>query len=194
MNKFKKLLLRIHITTLIILLINFIINVVFEISLVANLRLVLKILFYISACILFFYYVKPFKKRALYFSIYIFSPIFIFIGWLIDGIFGAVLGSFFLFFFVPNDIRFENDQIQINKNFEGFLSACCKYEVIEKKFFLFERKIGEFQFEDNLYLRKEDIQIQKDILKIHLILKNYHPQEDDHYVTTDTIIYTALKH
>ncbi|MNY83135.1 hypothetical protein D3C86_2256790 [compost metagenome] len=59
---------------------------------------------------------------------------------------------------------------------------------------MFERKIGEFQFEDNLYFRKEDIQIQKDTLKMHLILKNYHPQEDDHYVTTDTIIYTVLKH
>ncbi len=193
MSKFKKILLRIHITTLIILLINFIISVVFEISLIANLRLILKVLFYFSACILFFYYVKPFKKIALYFSIYIFSPVFILISWLIDGVFSAVVGSFFLFFFVPNDIRFENDQIQINKKFEGLLDACCKYEVIEKKCFLFEKNRAEFQFEDNLYFRKEDIQIQKDTLKMHLILKNYHPQEDDHYVTTDTIIYTVLK-
>ncbi|MDQ6471447.1 hypothetical protein RB619_12400 [Flavobacterium sp. LHD-80] len=193
MIKLKNRILRIHLTALIILLINFIINAVFEIGLIANLRLVLKILFYISACILFFYYVKPFKKRALYFSLFIFSPIFIFISWLIDGVFGAVLGSIFLFFFVPNDTRFENGQIQINKKFGGFLGACCKYEVIEKKYFLFEKNIGEFQFEDNLYFNKEDIQFQKDTLKMHLILKNYHPQEDDHYVTTDTIIYTILK-
>jgi len=193
MSKFKKIFLRIHITTLIILLINFIINVVFEISLIANLRVILKTLFYVSACILFFYYARPFKKIALYFSLYILSPFFIFISWLIDGVFGAVVGSFFLFFFVPNDIRFQNDQIQINKKFEGFLGACCKYEVIEKKYFLFEKNRAEFQFEDNLYFRKEDIQIQKDTLKMHLILKNYHPQVDDHYVTTDTIIYTILK-
>lgn len=193
MSKFKKILLGIHITTLIILLINFIINVVFDISLIANLRLVLKILFYVSACILFFYYVKPFKKIALYFSIYIFLPFFTFISWLIDGVFGAVVVSVFLFFVVPNDIRFENDQIQINKKFEGFLGACCKYEVIEKKCFLFEKNRADFQFEDNLYFRKEDIQIQKDTLKMHLILKNYHPQEDDHFITTDTIIYTVLK-
>jgi hypothetical protein len=144
MNRFKNIILRIHLTTLIILLINFIINVVFEISLIANLRLVLKILFYVSACILFFYYVKPFKKIALYFSIYIFSPFIIFISWLIDGIFGAVLGSIFLFFFVPNDIRFENDDIQINKKFGGFLGRCCEYEVIEEECFLFEKNIAKF--------------------------------------------------
>ncbi len=188
MAKIKNIILRIHLTTLIILLIN----VVFEISLIANIRLVLKILVYLSACILFFFYVKPFKKRALYFSIYIFSPVFIFISWLIDGIFGAILGSIFLFFFVPNDNRFENDQIQINKKTAGLLGACCKYEVIEKKSFLFERKVSEFQFGDNLYFRKNDIKIQGNILQIHLILKDY-DFEKDRYVAKDTTIYTILK-
>ncbi|RKR10649.1 hypothetical protein C8C83_2327 [Flavobacterium sp. 90] len=193
MSKIKKILLRTHLITLIILLINFIINVVFEIGLISNLRLVLKILFYASACILFFYNVKPFKKRALYFSVYIFSPFFIFIGWLIDGIFGAILGSVFLFFFVPNDTRFENDQIQINTKFQGFLGSCCKYEVIEKKYFLFERKIGEFQSEEDLYFKKEGVKIQENILQMHLVLKDY-DQEKDRYFAKDTIIYAVLKH
>lgn len=193
MSKFKKILLRIHVITFIILLINFIINVVFEIGLISNLRLVLKILFYVSACILFFYYVKPFKKRALYFAVYIFSPLLIFISWLIDGIFGAILGSVFLFFFVPNDTRFENDQIQINTKFQGLVGMCCKYEVIEKKFFLFERKIGEFQFERSLYFEKEDVKIQDNILQMHLILKGYDEAKDD-YKVKDTTIYAVLKH
>lgn len=193
MSKFKKIFLRIHLVTLIILLINFIINAIFEIGLISNLRLVLKILFYVSACILFFYYVKPFKKRALYFSIYIFSPFLIFISWLIDGIFGAILGSVFLFFFVPNDTRFENDQIQINTKFQGLLGSCCKYEVIEKKYFLFEIKIGEFQFESDLYFKKEGVKIQDNILQMHLILKDYDEVKDG-YITKDTTIYAVLKH
>lgn len=193
MSKFKKILLRIHITTLITLLINFLVNIIFEISLIANLRLVLKILFYVSACILFFYYVKPFKKIALYFSIYIFSPLLIFISWIIDGVFGAILGSVFLFFFIPNDTRFENDQIQINTKFQGFLGACCKYEVIEKKYILFERKMGEFQFDENLYLRKNSIKIQDNILQMHLIIKDY-DDEKDRYIAKDTIVYAVLKH
>ncbi|MFB3389500.1 hypothetical protein [Flavobacterium sp. LAR06] len=192
MSKFKKLLLKIHIATLIILLINFIINVVFEISLIANLHLILKVLFYFSACILFFYYVKPFKKIALYFSLYIFSPVFIFISWLIDGIMGAILSSILVFFFFPNDIRFENEQIQIKKTPRGFLGACCKYEVIEKKYFLFERNIAEFQFERNLNFKKNDIKIQDNILQMHLIIKDYN-EEKEHYIAKDTTIYAVLK-
>lgn len=192
MSKFEKIFLRIHITTLIILLINVLINFIFEFSLINNLRQVLKVLFYTSACPLFFYYAKPFKKRALYFSFYVFSPFFIFISWLIDGIFGAVLSSIFLLFFLPNDTRFANNQIQINKKFEGLLGSCCKYEVIEKKFFVFERNIAEFQFEKNLYFKKNDSIIQDSILQMHLTLKDY-DSEKDQYIAKDTVIYTALK-
>lgn len=192
MSKFKKILLKIHIGILILLIVNFVVNAIFRISLISDLCFILKVLFYISACILFFYYITPFKKISIYFSLYIISPILFFVSWLIDGILGALLGSVFLFFFAPDEIRYENDQIQINKIFKGFLGECCTYEVIEKKYFLFERNIGEFYFEDNLNFRKEDIEIEKDRLKIHLILKNYHHQED-YYITTDTIIYTPLK-
>jgi len=140
MNRFKKILLRIHLGTLIILLlVNFILYNIFDVTLSSNLSFVLKILFYISACILFFYYIKPFKKKALYFGFYFLSPIFIFFSWLGDGIFGALLGSIFLFFFeMPEDVRFKNDQIEIKSKFHGFLGSCCSYEVNENKYFLFE--------------------------------------------------------
>ncbi|CAC9973411.1 MULTISPECIES: hypothetical protein [Flavobacterium] len=192
MAKIKNIILRIHLATLIILLINLIINVVFEISLIANIRLVLKILLYVSACILFFYYVKPFKKRALYFSIYIFSPVFIFFSWLINKTLGTTLASIFIFCFcTQNDIRFENEKIQIKKEFRG-LEECCTYKVTQEKYYLFEKKLSEFQFERNLYFRKEDIKIKTDTLKMDLILK-YYDEKDHHYFAKDTTIYTLLK-
>lgn len=51
MAKIKNIILRIHLATLIILLIN-LINVVFEISLIANIRLVLKFyfMFQLASC------------------------------------------------------------------------------------------------------------------------------------------------
>ncbi|MWB93463.1 hypothetical protein GON26_03760 [Flavobacterium sp. GA093] len=109
-----------------------------------------------------------------------------------DGILGAILSSIFLFLFAPDDIRFKNDQIQINKKFGGFLGACCTYEIIEKKYLLFEKNIAEFQFEKNLYLKKNDVKIKNDILEMNLILKDYNLTED-HYIAKDTIIYVALK-
>ncbi|MET3027396.1 hypothetical protein ABXT06_12000 [Flavobacterium sp. UW10123] len=191
---FKKILLRIHLGTLIILLFsNIIFNIVFDVSLSSNLRFALKILFYVSACILFFYYVKPFKKKALYFGFYTLSPIFIFLSWLADGIFGGLLASVFLFFFgLPNDVKFANDQIEVKTKFQGFLGSCCTYEVIEKKCFLFEKKLAEFKIEEGLDFNKSTFEIQKNKVKIRYTLEDYDMKEN-HYVTKDTVVYVLLK-
>lgn len=190
--KFKTIFLKIHLISLTILLINFLINSFFDINLASTLSLCVKIIFYISGAILFFYYLKPFKKIVLYFSIYVFSPIIIFFSWLTDGLIGALLSSFLIFFFNPNDVRFENDEIQIKTKFEGLIGMCCKYEVIEKKFFLFEKIMGEFEFGTSLYFSNNDIEIQKDTLKMHLILKKFDVKEN-HYIATDTTVYVLLK-
>lgn len=192
MTKLKKAFLYTHIVSLILLLINFCLKIAFELSLASNLLLIFKILFYTSAVFLFFIYAKPFKKISLYFSIYVVSPIIIGLGWLVDGIFGAILSSIFLFFFMPNDVRFENNEILINKKFGGFLGRCCEYEVIRKKTFLFEEKAADFSFDKNLYFQKNDIKIKENILKMHLILKDYDIHED-HYIAKDTTIYVMMK-
>ena len=172
---------------------GFIFNVIFDITLISNLRFILKILFFVSACVLFFYYIKPFKKKALYFGFYIISPLFIFSSYLIDRISGALLFSLFLFFFEgKNDVRFENDQIQIKSKFEYLLGTCCKYEVIEKKYFLFEKKLAEFKFEESLYFKNDDIKIEDKTLRLHLILKDY-DIKDDRYIVKDTILHVLLK-
>lgn len=191
---FKKTLLRVHLGTLIILLFsNIIFNIVFDVSLSSDLRFLLKILFYLSACVLFFYYVKPFKRKALYFGFYVLSPIFIFLSWLADGIFGGLLASIFLFFFgFPNDVKFENDQIQVKTKFQGFLGSCCSYEVIEKKYFLFEKKLAEFKIEKELDFNKSTFEIQKNKVKIHYTLEDYDMKEN-HSIEKDTTIQILLK-
>lgn len=192
MPKLKKILLRIHLATLIMLVFNVLVIGAFGFNLISNLSLILKILFYGSGCLLFFFYIKPFKKKAIYFGFYFFYPIFAFFGWLMDGIFGAILSSFLFLFFMPNDCRFENDQIQINKKFAGFFGGCCKYEIIEKKYFLFQKKVYDFQYEEDMHFRKNDIKIQDNSLQIHLILKDYDYNEN-HEITKDTILKIPLK-
>jgi hypothetical protein len=109
-----------------------------------------------------------------------------------DGILGTILGSIFLFFFIPNDVRYKNDDLLIKTKFESLLGGCCKYEVIQKKMFLFEKTLGEFNYEESLYFKENDIKIQKDTLKIHLVLKDYDYKED-HFIAKDTIISMNLK-
>ncbi|MXO06493.1 hypothetical protein [Flavobacterium sp. HBTb2-11-1] len=109
-----------------------------------------------------------------------------------DGILGAIISSFLFLFFAPADCRFENDQIQINKKITGFLGACCNYEVIEKKHFLFEKKLAEFKFEEDLYFKKKDVTIEDSCVQIHLVLKDYDYTEN-HYIAKDTILRIPLK-
>lgn len=71
------------------------------------------------------------------------------------------------------------------------MGSCCQYEVVEKKMFLFEKKRTEFKFEENLYLQKNDVEIQNDILKMHLVLKEY--DAENNYFAKDTILSVLLK-
>jgi hypothetical protein len=192
MRKLKKVFLNIHVTSIVFFFFNFCIKIIFRLSLTWKLLLIFKILLYASGLLLFFLYLKPFKKLSFYFSLYVFSPILISLSWLIDGIFGAILGSLFLFFFVPGDVRFENNEIVINKKFGGLLGRCCDYEVIKKRMFLFEEKAAEFNLEENIYLKKDDVQLRENYLQIHLILKNYDLKED-HYIAKDTTIFVLMK-
>ncbi|MEN2402132.1 hypothetical protein GKZ90_0020250 [Flavobacterium sp. MC2016-06] len=188
MQKLKSTILKIHFGILFLVLLNFIIRINTRISLNSNLIFYLKILLYVTALILFFVYIKPFKKLSIYFSLYIISPFLIFISWLIDGIFGALLSSFFIFFFAPNDIRFENNKIIVTKPYQGFLGRCCHYEIIEKRAFLFEKKIGDIDFDESLYFKEKDIQIKGSTIKIHLVLKNYNHENDDYMVKDTTLV------
>lgn len=192
MRKLKKVFLKIHLASVIFLLINFFIKTIFGLSLISNLVLIFKILLYASGMLLFFLYLKPFNKLSFYFSLYFFSPIIIGLSWLIDGIFGAILGSVFLFLFMPSDVRFENNEILINKKTGGLLGSCCDYEVIKKKMFLFEEKVVEFNFDEDIYLKKNDVQLRENYLQIHLILKDYDLKED-HDVAKDTTLFVLMK-
>lgn len=93
---------------------------------------------------------------------------------------------------MPSDVRFENDEILINKRFGGLLGRCCDYEVIKKKMFLFEEKAAEFNLEENIYLKKKDVQLRENYLQIHLLLKDYDLKED-HYIVKDTTIFVLIK-
>lgn len=191
MTKRKDIFIKIHIYLIIFILVNLIVKSFFNISLNSQLIFALKIILYLSGVILFFLNLKPFRKALLYYSLYFISPILIFLGWLADGIFGAIVGSIFLFFFGPSEHKFQNNEIKIYRQFQGFMGSCCTYEVIKKEFFIFDRKVTEFEFE-NPDFNKIDLKIRKDTIYLHFILKDYDLNED-HYIAKDSIIKLNLK-
>jgi hypothetical protein len=172
------------------LLLNFLCQINFDFSLNRKLSFILKIIFYASGLLLFFKTFKPFQKISIYFSLYLVSPIFIAIGWLIDGIFGAILGSIFLFFFAPNENLQNVENITIYRKFGGLLGRCCDYEFTKKELLIFERKVAELNFE-NVDFEKVPMKIKSDTLYLHFVLKEY--DEKGNVFAKDSIIKLNIK-
>ncbi|WP_125411743.1 hypothetical protein [Leeuwenhoekiella sp. MAR_2009_132] len=172
-------------------LLNFALKSIIEISLNYSLAYFITILIYISGFLMFFLSLRPFKKIAIYFSIYIITPIFTLLFWLFGGIFLAILASIVLYPIYPNEIKAENGKIVIHTKHQGFLGRCCTYNVTEKKYLLLEKKIAEINLEEVIGFENVSIKSinEKTELKIKY-KKNIYGTERN--IETDTII-TIIK-
>lgn len=190
MNRTIKLILRIHIASLILLLSNLILIQTIEHSLNSDILLCLKATLYISAVILFFAFRKPFTKISFYFSTYIFTPIVLLLSWLL-GMVGVFLTSIFIMAFFPKIHLCESDNYVIYEKFEGFLNARYKHMLFEKKYLIFEKKISDFETEESDF-KNLSISIKKDSAYIKF---TYEDIDYDTYqnIEIDSIIKTKIK-
>ena len=186
----KNTLLKIHLTLVIFLIINFLCQTNFDISLNRKLLFGLKLIFYATGILLFFKTIKPFQKISIYFSLYLLYPLLIFIGWIVDGIFGAILGSIFLFFFAPSENLQKVENITIYKKFGGLLGRCCDYEFTKEELLIFERKVAELNFE-NVNFDRVPMEIKNDTLYLNFILKEY--DEKGNLLANDSIVKLSVK-
>ena len=130
-----------------------------------------KILFYTSGIVLFFYYFKPFKKKAVYFGFYIFFPIISFICWIFDSILGVLLLGF-LFFMLPESVIYNDNDIIIYKSYKGLTHSCCTYEVTEAKFLMFKKSYEQVIIEDEIEFK--NVEINNNVLIIEDQYNNFH--------------------
>ncbi|MBO3697719.1 hypothetical protein [Roseivirga sp. E12] len=142
-----KILIRIHLVTLTIGILNILVKKLSVYSLQGSIEFGIETLTAISGLALFFFYLKPFKRINIYFSIYATAALLLIIGLIFRGIFGALIISLILFPIVPNEKEFENDEIIISTPFQGFIAPCCSYQIKERQFLIFEKDYGEFESE-----------------------------------------------
>ena len=147
----------------------------------------LKILLYTSGIILFIWYFRPFKKVAIYFGIYAITPILTFFFWAFGGILSGILASIVLYPIYPNNIKVENEKVVIYTKHQGFLGACCSYEVFEKKYFLFEKKMTEIKLSELSEIKSELISAENGTTQWKITHKKYN-DETDKFIESDTII------
>ncbi|MBA4318312.1 MAG: hypothetical protein C0412_07920 [Flavobacterium sp.] len=116
----------------------------------------LKIILYISGFIFFFLSLKPFKKVTIYFSYYFVTPIIALLGYVFGGVFlVGILGSILLFPVYPKEKAFEKKDIIVYHKFQGFLGACCSYEIYQKKFGIFEKHLKDIKIDGGIDFKKD---------------------------------------
>jgi hypothetical protein len=143
----------------------------------------LKIILCVSGFVLFFLSLKPFKKRTIYFSYYFVTPVIAFLGYLFGGIFlMGILGSILLFPIFPKEKAFNKEEIIVYHKFQGFLGACCSYEIYQKKFGVFEKHLIDIKVDGTDF---DESQIFSDEESVKIKYKVYDYKKD---IEKDTLL------
>lgn len=131
-----------HFYLLGLVLSNFGIGLITGYRLNQNLSFSLKVILYLTGIILFFTAIKPFRKIAIYYSFYTITGVLIGQLFLFGGIFLAILCSLLLYPIYPRETEYKTETIKIYDRYQGFMGRCCIYEVVEPKFYFFEKHLG----------------------------------------------------
>ena len=136
-------LLRWHFYALLFVVINSVFRI-FDVRIVTWIILPVAIFLFLSAVVLFFWSLRPFKKISLYFSLYIITPALIFFSFLADGIMGVVMASVFSVMLAigPLKTQFKSESYKVYDDYLSFLDECCKHVVYQQKLLLFEKRIA----------------------------------------------------
>lgn len=141
-KKLQKVLIKFHFAVLIIVLLNTFFEILTIYSLDDHLESAMVIAVILSGSIHFFFCLRPLKKIALYFSVYVLLVILAVLTWAFRSFFFGVILIILLYPVFPGEIEYEQEGIIISVPFQGFMSRCCTYEVKERKLFIFEKSYG----------------------------------------------------
>ena len=146
-----------------------------------NLTFILKVTLYLTGLVLFLTTIKPFKKIAIYYSFYAISGVLTGLFFLSGGIFLAILSSLVLIPIVPKQTEDKTEKIKIYDRFQGFMSRCCSYEVVEPKLYIFEKHLGYISIEKTIDALKDEFSI-----KNNTIIYKYELDNDGQTTVRDT--------
>lgn len=153
---------KIHFILLSFIVLNFVFQLASNFSLNNKIIFSLKIILYLSGLILFLLNCKPLKNSAIYLSYYLITPLVVFLFWLFNGIFFGLLSSFLLYPLYPKNLISVEGNLKVYEKYQGFIAACCTYEIVENKFFIIEKYYGELKIEGPYDEKHSEIRIVND--------------------------------
>ncbi|HAA13717.1 MAG TPA: hypothetical protein DCE41_19295 [Cytophagales bacterium] len=143
--KVRSLLIRIHITCVILTSLNWAAATILNFSLAESVALGVKLAVAGSGFALFFFYVKPWQRIAWYFGIYAMTAVLLISALIFRSQVGLIAFVLLAYFVYPDEKQYEEDGLIIATEYEGIMANCCVYLVKEQKYGLFERERGAFR-------------------------------------------------
>jgi hypothetical protein len=171
-----------------LVLINFGIGVFTSYRLNQNLTLILKTILYLTGVLLFFKTLKPFKLVTAYFSFYLISAALTGLFFLFGGIFLAILSSVVLYPIYPKQTEYKTETIRIYDRFQGFMSRCCSYEVVEPKLYFFEKHLGYINIEKPIDAAKDVFTLKDNTIIYKYELENYESDNRTKEIRDTTVV------
>lgn len=158
---------RIHFLLLAIVLFNFVLRQVTGFGLNIYLIDLLKGILYLTGIILFLINLKPFKIIATYYFLYILTPTIVAAFYLGGGIFLAIFSSLFLAPIMPVQPDYNDGDVKIYSEFNGFLGRCCDYDASQNRLYVFEEYKGTIYTEGRIDFEKVKITLKNDSVFIY---------------------------
>ncbi|BAO55509.1 hypothetical protein [Nonlabens marinus] len=191
-TKIRELSSKVHLLLLVFVLLNFIAKTMIGVGLNYELTYFIVLLVYISGTFLFFWSIKPMNKVIIYYSYYIITPVLTLCFWLFGGVFFGLLTSITLYPIYPNEIKAENEKNVIYSKYQGFMGACCCYEVTEKKYWFLEEKKTEINLEQEIDFTNVSVTSTKKIIQLKFPLSKY-DEATKRFIKSDSIIEIQTK-
>lgn len=153
---------RLHFYLLGILLFNFALRHVTGFGLNIYLIDLLKGMLYLTGIILFLMNLKPLRIIAAYYFLYVLTPTVVAAFYLGGGIFLAIFSSLFLAPIMPVQPDYNDGNVKVYSEFNGFMGPCCGYYVTQNKLYAFEQFKGTIATYGYVDFRKAKITLEND--------------------------------
>ena len=190
MTNINRIIFKIHFYVLSFVILNYLVQLITNFGINSTLIFILKLLIYVSGFTLFFLNKKPFKKLAVYYFYYFISILTGILFYVFGGIFLAILTSIFLKPVYPKEIKYQKENLKVYSSFNGFLGACCQYEIVENKLLIFEKYYGKIKIDGQLESEKSDIKLLNNEVQYKHKVINF---KGETKIETDTIEIIEMK-
>lgn len=153
---------RIHFYLLAILLFNYVLRQVTGFGLNIYLIDLLKGILYLTGIFLFLMCLKPLKIIAAYYFLYILTPTVVAALYLGGGIFLAIFSSLLLAPVMPVQPDYNDGNVKVYSEFNGFMGPCCRYYASQNRLYLFEQFKGNISIGKRIDFEKAKITLEND--------------------------------